>query len=49
MIKVTPKSKEFRKAVGYKVNIQKSKGIYKNNNQVEDLIAEKTPLVARKN
>lgn len=49
MIKLTQKVKEFSKVAGYKINIQKSKAfLYKNNNQVEDIMAEKTSLVATK-
>lgn len=46
MIKLTHKVREFSKVAGPKINLQKSKAFLYKNNQVEDIMAEKTPRVA---
>lgn len=49
MIKPSPKVKEFSKGAGHKISIQKSIAfICKNNDQVEDTMAEKTPFTSNK-
>lgn len=49
MIKRTPKVKEFGREAGHKMSIQKSIAfICKNNDQVEDIMAEKTPFTRNK-
>lgn len=49
MIKRTPKVKEFGREAGNKMSIQKSIAfICKNNDQVEDIMAEKTPFTRNK-
>lgn len=49
MTKLTPKVQEFSKVAEYKISIQISiTFICKNNNPVEDIMAEKTPFTSNK-